>query len=195
MTIARKNSSDQTCADYAERLRAELAAFDWGLVQQFARELLQSWRDDRQLFICGNGGSAGNAMHLANDYLYGIASEGTGMRVTALPANAAVLTCLANDLSYPQVFSRQLQVLARPGDWLLAFSGSGNSANIVEALRTARAIGVRTCAVLGFNGGLCKSMTDICIHFPVDDMQIAEDLQLIVGHMVMQILKKETAKQ
>jgi len=176
-------------ADYAGRLQAVLAGSDWSPVTQLAEDLLGCWRDGRQLFICGNGGSAGNAMHLANDFLYGISKvAGSGLRVTALPANSAVITCLANDEGYDTIFATQLAVLACSGDILLVFSGSGNSPNILKALEKARAIGLRTYAVLGYSGGRAKALADVAIHFPVDDMQISEDLQLVVGHMLMQWL-------
>jgi D-sedoheptulose 7-phosphate isomerase len=99
-----------------------------------------------------------------------------------------VITCLANDEGYDQVFSLQLAVLARKGDVLIALSGSGNSPNIVRALEKARAIGMTSYAVLGYSGGKAKSLADIPIHFQIDDMQISEDAQTIVGHMLMQWL-------
>jgi D-sedoheptulose 7-phosphate isomerase len=85
-------------------------------------------------------------------------------------------------------FAAQLRVYARPGDLLLALSGSGNSPNILRALETANSMGMRTFAILGYSGGKAKEMADVAIHFPVDDMQIAEDLQLVTGHMIMQSL-------
>lgn len=151
--------------------------------------MLRCWRANNRVFLCGNGGSAGNAIHLANDFLYGIAKRsGAGMKVMALTANSAVLTCLGNDLGYEHVFSEQLAVQAQAGDLLIALSGSGNSPNIVRAIEQAKEIGVKSYAVLGFDGGKCKGLADAVIHFPVDDMQISEDLQLIVGHMLMQWL-------
>jgi len=130
-----------------------------------------------------------NAIHLANDYLYGISRKlGHALRVTALPANSSVLTCLANDEGYDGIFYRQLAVLAQPGDVAIAFSGSGNSPNIVKALEWCRGNGVQSFAVLGFSGGQAKALADVPIHVAVDDMQISEDLQLIVGHMLMQWL-------
>ena len=176
-------------ADYASRLQQVLATADWSGVTHLAEDLRECWRLGRQVFICGNGGSAGNAIHLANDFLYGIAkSAGPGLHVTALPANSSVLTCLANDLGYDQIFSYQLSVQARKDDVLIVLSGSGNSANIVKALEQAAKTGVRTYAILGYSGGKAKAMADVAIHFAVDDMQISEDLQLVVGHMVMQWL-------
>ncbi len=189
MNAPERRDAAAAFADYAGRLQAVLAGSDWSPVTQLAEDLLGCWRDGRQLFICGNGGSAGNAMHLANDFLYGISKvAGSGLRVTALPANSAVITCLANDEGYDTIFATQLAVLACSGDILLVFSGSGNSPNILKALEKARAIGLRTYAVLGYSGGRAKALADVAIHFPVDDMQISEDLQLVVGHMLMQWL-------
>ncbi|ALU91457.1 sedoheptulose 7-phosphate isomerase [Herbaspirillum rubrisubalbicans M1] len=175
--------------DYAARLQAVLAGSDWSGVGRLAQHMQQCWLQGRQVFLCGNGGSAGNAIHLANDFLYGIAKRtGGGMRVSALSANAAVLTCLANDIGYDHIYSEQLAVQAQPGDLLIALSGSGNSANILRALEQARKMDVISCAILGYSGGKAKALCDIPIHFAVDDMQIAEDMQVIVGHMVMQWL-------
>ncbi len=175
---------------YAVSISKLLDESDWDQVEQLAQDLFACWDLRRQVFLCGNGGSAGNAIHLANDLLYGIASQvdSPGMRIEALPANSAVLTCLANDIGYEEIFSEQLRVKALPEDLLIALSGSGNSENIVRALKTARDRGVRTCAILGFSGGQCLTIADHAIHFPIDDMQIAEDMQLIVGHMCMQYL-------
>jgi D-sedoheptulose 7-phosphate isomerase len=173
--------------DYASRLQGLLESADWSGVTQLAEELQDCWRSDRQVFLCGNGGSAGNAMHLANDLLYGVSkTRGRGLRVHALPANAAVVTCLANDVGYDEIFSFQLAVHARVRDVLIVLSGSGNSPNIVKALQQARQTGMRSYAILGYSGGKAKSLADVSIHFMTNDMQIAEDMQLIVGHLIMQ---------
>lgn len=155
--------------------------------------LLAAWRAGGTIYLCGNGGSAGNAIHLANDFLYGAGKRnGLGMRVEALSANAAVITCLANDTGYENIYMEQLKVKARAGDVLIALSGSGNSPNIVKALEVGNSIGMTTFAILGFSGGQCKSVAQHSIHFQIDDMQIAEDLQLIVGHMCMQWLSEKS---
>ena len=121
--------------------------------------------------------------------MYGIAKRtGAGLKVQALSANPAVVTCLANDVGYDHIFSEQLAVLAETGDLLIVLSGSGNSPNILRVLEQASSMGVKSCAILGYSGGKCKSLADFSIHFPVDDMQIAEDMQLVVGHMLMKWL-------
>jgi len=176
-------------SNYAERLQQALAVSDWSGVEELANAMLDAWQKGRQVFLCGNGGSAGNAIHLANDFVYGVAMKtGQGIRALSLSANPAVLTCLANDLGYDHIYSEQLAVQAQSGDILIVLSGSGNSPNILQALQQAQAMGVKTYAILGYSGGKCKAMADVAIHFPLDDMQMAEDLQLIVGHMLMQWL-------
>lgn len=184
------------CADYARRLQGVLSTYDWTPVAALAEDLLRCWKGGHQVFLCGNGGSAGNAVHLANDFLYGISkTHGSGLRVHALSANTSVITCLANDEGYDSIFSLQLAVQARASDLLIALSGSGNSANILKALEQAKKMKVRTCAILGYSGGKAKAMAEMPIHFEVDDMQIAEDVQLVVGHMIMQWLYRNRPEQ
>ena len=176
-------------SDYSERLSAALRAFDWAPVEGLAHDLLDCWRTGRQVFLAGNGGSGGNANHLANDFLYPVSkAQGSGLRVQSLAANPAIITCLANDEGYDRIFAMQLAVQARQGDVLIVLSGSGNSPNILAALEEARAIGMTSYAMLGFSGGKARALADVPIHFRVDDMQIAEDAQLIIGHMIMQWL-------
>jgi D-sedoheptulose 7-phosphate isomerase len=177
--------------DYSNRLQGVLKTTDWSGVETLAQVMSVCWKENRQVFLCGNGGSSANAIHIANDFLYGTAKRtGGGLKATALTANSAVITCLANDVGFDSIFSEQIAVLGKQDDLLIVLSGSGDSENIVNVLNQARAMGIKTCAVLGYSGGRCKSMADIVIHFPIDDMQIAEDLQLIVGHMLMQWLFK-----
>ena len=174
---------------YVKKLETVLDNFDWKIVHQLTLSLQESWRTKNTVFICGNGGSAGNAIHLANDFNYGIdKKKGIGLRVEALPANASILTCLANDEGYDSIFSQQLKVKANQNDVLIVLSGSGNSQNVVKALEVGNDIGMRTFAILGYSGGKCKKLAKYPIHFEIEDMQIAEDLQLIVGHMCMQWL-------
>jgi D-sedoheptulose 7-phosphate isomerase len=174
---------------YIDRLAATLKGTDWVAVESLAQAMRACWREGRRLYICGNGGSAANAMHLANDLHYGIGKgKRPGLRVNALPSNVSVLTCLANDEGYETIFSSLLAVEANAGDLLLVFSGSGNSPNILKALEQAREIGMKSFAILGYSGGKAKGMADVAIHYAVDDMQISEDTQLIIGHMIMQWL-------
>ena len=174
---------------YTGRLTRAMAMDAMQQIPILATALRDAWKARRNIYLCGNGGSAGNAIHMANDFLYGAGTKmGIGMRVEALSANAAVITCLANDLGYDQIFAEQLRVKGNRGDVLVVLSGSGNSPSVVKALQTANSLGMTTFAVLGFSGGKCKELAQHPIHFPMDDMQIAEDLQLIIGHICMQWL-------
>jgi D-sedoheptulose 7-phosphate isomerase len=176
----------QLVKEYAKRLT--LGAMDE--VPALGTALRDAWRTGRTVFLCGNGGSAGNAIHLANDFLYGVGIHDSrgGMHVEALCANPAVLTCLANDLGYDRIYSEQLRVKAQADDVLIVLSGSGNSPNVVKALETGNELGMKTFAILAFSGGRCKELAQHPIHFELDDMQLAEDLQLIIGHLCMQWL-------
>jgi len=180
----------QVFDEYAQRLREVVSDRDWDDVYKLARSIGLAWSNNQQIFLCGNGGSAANAVHLANDLLYGVSDgKGTGVRVEALPSNTAVLTCLANEISYEEIYSQQLRTKGNEGDVLIALSGSGNSPNIVRALEVAKELNMKTFAILGYAGGRCLELADVSIHFPIDDMQISEDLQLITGHMCMQWLR------
>jgi D-sedoheptulose 7-phosphate isomerase len=177
---------------YKQKLQQQLDSFDWTPVRQLAEVLLDAAHSRKQVFICGNGGSAGNAVHLANDFIYGVDPSGKyALNIEALTANTSVLTCLGNDIGYDNIFAHQLKVKAKPDDVLVVLSGSGNSANIVIALQQAKSIGMHSSAILGYSGGIALGLSDIPIHFPIDDMQIAEDLQVIVGHMLMRQLFKQ----
>jgi D-sedoheptulose 7-phosphate isomerase len=175
--------------DYSEKLSRALTLSAMDRIAELGYALRESWRLGRSVYLCGNGGSAGNANHLANDLFYGAGvSNGGGLKVEALSANPAVLTCLANDIGYDETYAEQIRIKANPGDVLIVLSGSGNSANVVRALEMGNTKGMKTFAILGFSGGRCKRIAHHAIHFEIDDMQIAEDLQLIVGHICMQWL-------
>ena len=174
---------------YSHRLATLLSGQDWAGAVALANELLDCWKTGRQVFLVGNGGSAGTALHLANELLYPVSKrKGSGLRAQALLANPATVTCLANDEGYDQIFAYQLAALASPRDVLIAISASGNSRNIVLALLEARQIGMRTFALVGLGGGEAKNLADVAVHFRTSDIQLAEDAHMIVGHMVLQYL-------
>lgn len=186
-----KNMPEELIKSYQDRLINCMQSFDWLPVRRLVEKILSVRKDGGCIFLCGNGGSAVNAMHIVNDLLcLRSRAGGRGVNVTALPANQAILTGLANDIGYENIFSFQLTNLGKKGDLLIVLSGSGNSPNVLKALSTAKKIGIQTSAILGFDGGKCLELADIPIHFSINDMQIAEDLQLIVGHMLMQWLKE-----
>jgi|SRR5882724_3507611 len=187
----------QHIKDYTDRLSRTLNSDAMRKVETLCVALREAWQEGCTIYLCGNGGSAGNAVHLANDFLYGagIRNSRGGLRVEALSANPAVLTCLANDLGYDQIYAEQIKIKARPNDVLIVLSGSGNSPNVVKALEVGNAVGMKTFALLAYTGGRCKDIAQHPIHFAIDDMQIAEDLQVIVGHICMQWLCANPIKE
>ena len=179
-------------SDYSKRLTESLDEINWTEVLRLSKELLSAKNRGSRVFLCGNGGSAANANHIANDLVYAVTERtGFGFDAVSLTANSAVLTCLANDVGYENIFSEQLAVSGRKNDLLLVLSGSGNSKNIFNALIMAKKMGMHTSAILGFDGGTCKEIADLPIHVEVNDMQISEDIQLVLGHMIMKWIKKE----
>ena len=186
----------QHIKNYSEKLSRALSLGAMNQIPTLVEALSEAWHGQRSIYLCGNGGSAGNAIHLANDLFYGAGiKNGGGLRVEALSANPAILTCLANDLGYNEIYSEQIKIKANPGDVLIVLSGSGNSLNIIKALEMGNDKGMNTFAILGFNGGKCKEIAQHPIHFEIHDMQVSEDLQLIVGHICMQWLCNQEIKK
>lgn len=186
--------------NYLDRLQGCFSADNLAKIENLAKALKVAWIEGRHVFICGNGGSAANAIHIANDFHYGIGTckQGplvTGIKIEALNANVSIVTCLANDTGYENIFSQQLMVKAKESDILITLSGSGNSRNILRAIETAQKLKMKSFAIVGFDGGQCRKEADVAIHFPIKDMQIAEDTQLIVGHLCMQWLNTHKPDQ
>ena len=181
---------------YSKRLSIAVAKIDLDQVELLTEEVFGRITRRKQIFLCGNGGSAANSIHIANDYLCGVEKKpGAGARVEALPANQAVVTCLANDIGYSEIYAEQIRVKADEGDLLIVLSGSGNSENILKALEAAHNIGVKTAAILGFSGGKAKSLANIVIHAEINDMQISEDIQTMVLHHIMQVCFERLGKR
>jgi len=177
-----------TSQTYVDLLKSTLDCFDWSQLDPLTENLFSIWKNNDSIYICGNGGSAANSDHIANDLSYGVNPSGKAFNVESLSSNNAVISCLANDTGYRNIFAQQLKNKACENDLLIVLSGSGNSENIISALEFAKTINMKTCGILGFEGGKAKDMLDFSIHFPVMDMQISEDLQLIVGHILMKNL-------
>jgi len=173
---------------YVSTLTTVLQQLNGKQVECLVNSLLAMKNAEGTLYICGNGGSAANAIHLANDFTFGIHPGGNALKVEALAANSSVLTCLGNDIGYDNIFSHQLKVKANKKDILLVLSGSGNSQNILNAITQAKSIGMTTFGILGFTGGKAKAMLDHAFHFDIQDMQISEDTQVIIGHILMKAL-------
>lgn len=175
--------------DYIEQIKLSIDQVDFSKIENIFIKLQEMKSNKGTLFICGNGGSSGNSSHLANDFIFGTDPKGDGLSVEDLSANSAIITCLANDIGYEYIFSHQLKVKANSNDILMVLSGSGNSLNIIEAIETAKKKNMFVIGFLGFDGGKAKELVDLAIHFNISDMQISEDMQLVVGHLLMRLFK------
>jgi D-sedoheptulose 7-phosphate isomerase len=159
-------------------------------IDQIADRLVGAYDAGRTVFLCGNGGSAALASHFACDLGKGTAycNGGKRFRVLSLTDNLPTLTAWANDSGYEDVFSEQLKTFVQPQDVAFAISGSGNSKNVLNALRVAREAGATTAGISGFEGGAMKSLCDLCVVVPSNDMQIIEDLHLAIAHSIFRIV-------
>jgi D-sedoheptulose 7-phosphate isomerase len=155
-------------------------------------KIFKAWKKNKTVYVCGNGGSAGNANHIANDLIFAAGKKNKkGIKVESLASNPAIITCLANDIGYQNIFSEQIKVKGVSGDLLIILSGSGNSKNVINAINQAKINKLDTFAILGFDGGKCKKILKDYIHYNVHDMQISEDMQMIVLNMCIQKLMKQ----
>src|SRR4051812_8329987 len=173
-------------ADYVDRLQTVVADLPLDRVEHIGDIIYRAYENRKQLFIIGNGGSAATASHMACDIGKNtITANAPRFRVMSLTDNTPLLSALANDVGYEHVFAEQLVNLIQPGDVLVATSGSGNSPNVVEAIRYSRDRGATVIALLGFGGGAAAALADEAIVVPCEDYGIVEDLHLILNHTLV----------
>ena len=143
------------------------------------------------VYTIGNGGSAATASHMVVDFGKGanenLKLAGDCFRFECLADNVPSITAIANDITYDDVFLFQLERKLKPGDLLIAISGSGNSRNIIKAVEFAKSAGVPVVGISGYSGGKLKEMCDFSMHCPIDDMQIVEDIHMMFDHMLLRV--------
>ena len=180
--------------DYLQNLQTALAALDPQSVMAVRSVFAATRSAGRQIFVCGNGGSAATASHLANDLgkgaSYGRPAE-QRFRVVALTDNVPWITALANDVDYHAIFSEQLLNLGQPGDLLLAISGSGNSRNVLEAVAVAKERGMKTIGWTGFDGGELAGAVDLAIVVDSHHMGRVEDVHTVLMHLICYYFMEE----
>jgi D-sedoheptulose 7-phosphate isomerase len=160
------------------------------LIDRITDALWQAYLENRTVYVFGNGGSAALASHCACDLGKGTVVNGNRrFRVLALTDNVPLMTAWANDACYDDIFAEQLASLIDKSDIALAISGSGNSPNVVKALQVAREAGAFTIGLTGFQGGKMKSLCDLCVIVPSDNMQVIEDLHVSVSHSLFAALR------
>lgn len=176
---------------YAEEMVRACKTIDRTSFDQAAEIILEAYARDARMFSCGNGGSASIANHTQCDHVKGVrTTTDLAPRVLSLSTNVELLTAIANDLGYENVFVYQLESQSRPGDVLIAVSSSGRSPNIVRALAWARDNGLHTIAITGFDGGAAKTAADVSVHVDCANYGIIEDLHQAIMHALAQYIRQ-----
>jgi D-sedoheptulose 7-phosphate isomerase len=161
-------------------------------IEEVAATLVQAYESERTIYLFGNGGSAALASHMACDLGKGtVNGSKKRFRAMSLTSNEAMMTAWANDSNYHDIFAEQLANFVAPGDVAFAISCSGNSANVLNALRVARQARATTVGLAGFQGGKMKELCDQCLIVPSDNMQIIEDLHLCAAHAVFTAVRRK----
>ena len=176
---------------YTEEMARAAKSIEPAVLESAAATLAEAYIRGARIFSCGNGGSASIANHMQCDHVKGVRT-GTDLRphVLSLSANVELLTAIANDTGYENIFVYQLQSQSEPGDVVLAVSSSGRSPNIVRALTWAREQGLRTIAVTGFDGGAAKEVAEISVHVDCTNYGIVEDLHQAIMHALAQYIRQ-----
>lgn len=188
-------SSEFSIQAYFQTLGRIVPQLPYTVIQEIVSLLAQAFEEGRTVFIFGNGGSAATASHLMCDLNKGTVERKDARRfkVMALADHGPLLTAWANDAGYEHVFSEPLRNFACPGDVVLAISSSGNSPNIIEALKTARDCGAVTMGMTGGGGGSMKELCNVCAVVPCDNIQIIEDLHHAMAHSIVAALRARFA--
>jgi D-sedoheptulose 7-phosphate isomerase len=179
--IAVAHNVDQHIA----QVRTALGEIPSDAVQRIVEAILLAYAGRRHIYILGNGGSASTATHFACDLSKATVVAGRSrLRVTSLSDNVALLTAWANDTSYKRVFAEPLMNLLEEDDVVIAMSASGNSRNVLEAIRVANDLGALTVGLVGFDGGRIKDMVDLVVHVNSVDYGVVEDCHLVLQHAI-----------
>ena len=171
---------------YFEYLTSVLKTIDTREIGQFIETLLDARERGATIFFIGNGGSTATASHFANDIAIGTNSYDKPFRAVSLTDSNAIITAVGNDFGFEEIFVRQLRVLGRAGDVVVAISASGNSPNLIRAFDYAKSIGIKTVAITAFDGGKIKQMADEGVHVPTAPKEYgpAEDAHMVLDHLV-----------
>ena len=186
-----KNYTDEI-AKYIDDEINTLKRMDVNSINAALNLLLESLQNGNTVFVFGNGGSSATASHFQNDFNKGVSEHiERKFNFLCLNDNVATVMAVANDIGFDEVFRFQLQGHLKPGDIIMAISGSGNSKNVINAVEYAKAKGNKIIGLTGFNGGKLKQMSDISLHVPINSMQITEDLHMVLDHLMMSVFYRD----
>ena len=158
-------------------------------IQEATELIVAAFRNKNKVLFCGNGGSAADAQHLAAEFSGRFYYDREPLDAEALHVNSSYLTAVANDYAYDEVYSRLVKAKGTKGDILVALSTSGNSGNIIKAMKTAKAAGMKTIGFTGETGGEMKSISDILINIPSTDTPRIQELHITVGHIICELVE------
>jgi len=186
-----------TISEYLELSEQTLAAARAHLgvaqVERAIEIISEALAADRPLLVCGNGGSASDAMHIAGELVGRFLKERRALNCICLSSNPAVLTAWSNDYSYETVFSRQVEAYAVPGGVVLGISTSGNSANVIEAFKTAKSRGMQTIALTGEGGGKMAEWSDVLIDVPSRSTPLIQQVHICIYHYICEMVEARLA--
>jgi len=178
-------------SDYVDEVAKAFASIDSIQMQKAADLLEDAVNNEHRIFVCGNGGSAAISNHLCCDHMKGIKTDTNfAPSVHSLSSNIEIITAIANDISFENIFSFQLSSHARPGDILITISSSGSSPNIIFAIDWAKSNGVRTIAMSGFGGGKSRDISDISLHVDAENYGVVEDVHQSLMHILAQYIRQ-----
>ncbi|RRD93628.1 SIS domain-containing protein [Clostridiales bacterium COT073_COT-073] len=178
--------------NYLKKEKEVFDLLDRDAINQTMNLLIQARDNRRHVFIMGNGGSSATASHYVGDFNKGLSiNRDKKYRFICLNDNPSTILSLANDVSYESIFIEQLKNFLDEGDLVICISGSGNSPNIIRAAEYAKQRGNCVIGMTGFDGGRLKTISDVQLHVPVNDMQITEDVHMMFAHLMMSILYNE----
>jgi len=182
---------------FDEHAEVALAAAEHlaGRIERAVDIIVESYRAGGGVFLFGNGGSAADAQHIAGELVGRFLINRPALRAQALSTDTSVITCVANDFSYEEIFSRQLQANARPGDVAIGLSTSGNSPNVVRALRHAKDHGLATVAFTKQGGGQCAALADVLLDFPAEATPRVQEVGMVVYHILCELVEAKMANQ
>ena len=160
-----------------------------------ADALVSAYRAGHKALFVGNGGSAADAQHLAAEFVGRYLRQRGPMPALALNANSSAVTAIGNDYGYDQVFARQLEALAAPGDVAVGISTSGNSANVIEAVRCARRMGLFTIALTGISGGRLRDLVHVLIAVPSDETPRIQECHILIGHALCDAVEQAATSE
>lgn len=160
------------------------------LVERIAARVRDTVLQGQVLLTCGNGGSATDAQHLAEELVGRYRGNRRALPAVSLASDVSAITCIANDFGYDAIFARQLQGLGKPGDVLVCFSTSGNSPNIIAALHAARERGIFSIALLGKDGGAARTLADLALVVAADDSARVQEAHLQVLHYICEVIEQ-----